>query len=783
MSQPHQPYEPLPLTNDDHIGHALYNAPHDPTPSSPYHTPQYSTHDLPDDDLGNPQPRFMGPALYSEGGQGIRHSYASSHQSFPSQDQHSQYNSSVYNLNESSGAVPLSQYGTYRDDPHDPHLSRGGDVPMGPMGASPRLLNEKRAMYAAPRSKRKVIIWAIVVAGILLIAAVLVPLYFAVIKPNSHSKTSSSTGSAGGTNSPNGTTTPTKALAVTGGDGSEVTLEDGTTFTYSNSFGGTWYWDENDPFNNGARAQSWSPALNETFNYGVDKIRGVNIGGWLTLEPFMQAIAPAMYEPYQTGSPQAVDEWTLHTRLAADTAKGGISQLETHYQTFITEQDFAEIAAAGLNYVRIPLPYWAIEVRGTEPFLPKVCWTYFLKGIKWARKYGLRINLDFHALPGSQNGWNHSGRLGTINMLNGSMGLANAQRSLDYIRVLAEFISQPQYRDVITMFGITNEPQGYSTIGHDVLSSFYFQAYQVVRNASGIGAGNGPFISIHDGFFSRDSWNGVLGNADRVAIDTHPYLGFQDQSTRQMADYANVPCTTWGAAVNASMGGFGLTTAGEWSNGVNDCGLWLTGPDQGTRYEGTYYIGTWPRIGSCTPWTDYQNWDDPMKQSIKTFALATMDALQNWFFWTWKIGNSSISGKVESPAWSYSLGLAEGWMPKDPRDALGQCGNTNPWNGPLQSWQTGGAGAGVIAASVTQALPWPPAAISNAGSVDLLPKYTPTGAIPTLTGPTFTSTPTANPGTGWQNPADNAGMMVEIPGCTYLDAWTGNAGPPSPLCT
>lgn len=94
---------------------------------------------------------------------------------------------------------------------------------------------------------------------------------------------------------------------------------------------------------------------------------------------------------------------------------------------------------------------------------------YFLKAIGWARKYGLRINLDFHSLPGSQNGWNHSGRLGTINVLNGPMGLANAERSLDYIRIIAEFISQPQYKDVVTIFGITNEPQA-STVGLDSLS-------------------------------------------------------------------------------------------------------------------------------------------------------------------------------------------------------------------------------------------------------------------------------------------------------------------------
>jgi glucan 1,3-beta-glucosidase len=27
-----------------------------------------------------------------------------------------------------------------------------------------------------------------------------------------------------------------------------------------------------------------------------------------------------------------------------------------------------------------------------------------LKAIQWSRKYGLRINLDLHSLPGSQNG-------------------------------------------------------------------------------------------------------------------------------------------------------------------------------------------------------------------------------------------------------------------------------------------------------------------------------------------------------------------------------------------
>jgi glucan 1,3-beta-glucosidase len=94
-----------------------------------------------------------------------------------------------------------------------------------------------------------------------------------------------------------------------------------------------------------------------------------------------------------------------------------------------------------------------------------------LKAIQWARKYGLRINLDLHAVPGSQNGWNHSGKLGSVNFLYGPMGMANAQRTLDYIRIIAEFISQPQYKDVVTMFGVINEPRGAPTIGQTNLAN------------------------------------------------------------------------------------------------------------------------------------------------------------------------------------------------------------------------------------------------------------------------------------------------------------------------
>lgn len=293
-------------------------------------------------------------------------------------------------------------------------------------------------------------------------------------------------------------------------------------------------------------------------------------------------------------------------------------------------------------------------------------------------------------------------------------------------------------------------------------------------------------ISFHEGFEGLPHYSGFMQNADRIAVDWHPYICFGQQSSSAMSTYATTPCTTWGKTINDSMTNFGMTTAGEFSNAVTDCGLFLNNVNEGTRYEGNYSTGgPWPVQGSCTTWTNWRAWDQATKNDIKTFAMASMDALQNWFFWTWKIGNSSRSGEIESPAWSYQLGLEQGWMPTDPRQAYGTCGNTNPWTPPLKAWQTGGTGAGSNVQS--DGLQWPPTSISSGGVIAALPHYTPTGTIITLPGPTFTQSSGSNAkidvGDGWANPSDTTGMYAKIPGCSYLDPWVGPTAAPPPVCS
>ena len=50
------------------------------------------------------------------------------------------------------------------------------------------------------------------------------------------------------------------------------------------------------------------------------------------------------------------------------------------------------------------------------------------------------------------------------------MGLANTERSFDYIHTITEFILQPEYVDLIPMFGILKEPFS-QTLGKDQLES------------------------------------------------------------------------------------------------------------------------------------------------------------------------------------------------------------------------------------------------------------------------------------------------------------------------
>ncbi|MCC8106666.1 MAG: cellulase family glycosylhydrolase [Clostridiales bacterium] len=133
------------------------------------------------------------------------------------------------------------------------------------------------------------------------------------------------------------------------------------------------------------------------------KIRGVNLGNWLVLEKWM---SPELY----TGT-TAEDETYFCMQLCENEKR---ARLKVHRDHYITSRDFAYLAEKGFNTVRIPVPFFVFEDIG--PYVS--CSEYLDKAMKWANQYGLKVLLDLHTVPGSQNGSDNAGICGIIQWAN-----------------------------------------------------------------------------------------------------------------------------------------------------------------------------------------------------------------------------------------------------------------------------------------------------------------------------------------------------------------------------
>jgi glucan 1,3-beta-glucosidase len=274
-----------------------------------------------------------------------------------------------------------------------------------------------------------------------------------------------------------------------------------------------------------------------------------------------------------------------------------------------------------------------------------------------------------------------------------------------------------------------------------------------------------------------------------VALDTHPYFAFRG-SNEPLASFIPKPCAEWAPGVNTTQRQFGLYIVGEFSAAINDCGLYIEGiPDTHTVSLRRSHraladlVSPFQYGGDCSQWDNWQSWDQTTKANLKELVLTSMDSLQNWFYWTWRIGKSLQTGTVRAPFWSYQLGLENGWIPTDPREAIGKCASigqamNQPFDGVYQPWQTGGDPA----AKPTATYDWPPTTLGNINPASWLPTYTPTAPIITLAGPVVTSG--VDGGSGWYNSQDTAGMMTAIAGCAYPNAYSAAtlAAPTGPVC-
>ncbi|MBR6321781.1 MAG: cellulase family glycosylhydrolase, partial [Lachnospiraceae bacterium] len=126
----------------------------------------------------------------------------------------------------------------------------------------------------------------------------------------------------------------------------------------------------------------------------MEKIKGVNLGNWFVLEKWM---SPGLFE-----GTTAEDEYYLPTQLPKEIYE---ERIRRHRAEYITERDFIAIRALGLNAVRIPVPYFIFGDRA--PFVG--CIDGLDRAMEWAEKHGLKVLIDLHTAPDSQNGFDNGG--------------------------------------------------------------------------------------------------------------------------------------------------------------------------------------------------------------------------------------------------------------------------------------------------------------------------------------------------------------------------------------
>ena len=253
----------------------------------------------------------------------------------------------------------------------------------------------------------------------------------------------------------------------------------------------------------------------------MHKIRGTNLGNWLVLEKWMK--------PDLFASTETEDETWLSRKMPAEKFAALIKK---HRDTYVTEEDFKFIAENGLNAVRLPVPYFTFGDR--PPFVE--CVTWIDRAFVWAEKYGLKILLDLHTVPYSQDGYDNGGLTGVCHWY-------KHPEEVEFALTVLERLAQ-RYGKRNGLFGIEvlNEPiswivyvtapstgkaedkeeaKGSGYVSLSFLKPFYQNAYKRIRQHMG----EEKTIVFHDGFRCT-AWNRFFHNAGfkNVALDTHPYI-------------------------------------------------------------------------------------------------------------------------------------------------------------------------------------------------------------------------------------------------------------------
>jgi glucan 1,3-beta-glucosidase len=338
-------------------------------------------------------------------------------------------------------------------------------------------------------------------------------------------------------------------------------------------------------------------------------------------------ITPSIFDNLHRND--VVDEYTLGQKLGHDAA---YSILKPHWDSWASFADFQKIASSGFNLVRIPIGYWAYDTFGA-PYV-KGAAPYLDAAIDWARKTQppLKVIIDLHGAPGSQNGYDNSGQ--RITKPQWQQG-DTVKQTLQVLKTISDKYAKKSYQDVVIGIELLNEPF-IPSLNEDIVRQFYRDGFGQVRTVS-----DTPVI-LHDGFKAPNTWNGFLtpsdNNAQNVAVDHHEYQVFDNgQIAMQPWEHRQAVCNN----AESYNGADKWTFVGEWTGAMTDCAKYLNGFGVGARYDGTYTInGGSTKVGDCTWQNDITKWTQQYKDDTRGYIEAQMAAFekktQGWIWWNFK---------------------------------------------------------------------------------------------------------------------------------------------------
>jgi glucan 1,3-beta-glucosidase len=283
-------------------------------------------------------------------------------------------------------------------------------------------------------------------------------------------------------------------------------------------------------------------------------------------------ITPSIFESIdQRHNHKVVDEYTLGQRLPVS----GPKILKRHWDSWVTFTDMQKIASSGFNLVRIPIGYWAYDNSGS-PYI-KGAAPYLDKAIAWARETNppLKVMIDLHGAPKSQNCFDNSGRRCQPEQVgwskDGGVDGASVKQTLGVLRRLSMTYTSSAYSDVVVGIELLNEPFS-PQLNVDNIYDFYQRGFDQTRQTGQ------TTVVLHDAFRQPDAWNGFLtpsqNNAQNVAVDHHEYQVFSDGDVAMAPwQHRQAVCNRAQAYSNADK----WTFVGEWTGAMTDCAKYLNG--------------------------------------------------------------------------------------------------------------------------------------------------------------------------------------------------------------